>query len=116
ADVTLQKTVDNATPSVGESVTFTVTATNRGPSPATGIVVQDALPAGLTLESATVSQGTYDPATGTWTIGDLDPSAAATLMLVAPVGAMGALLNTARKSAHTQDDRDPLDGRAGVPL
>ena len=32
ADVGIQKTVDNPAPSVGQSVTFTVTATNKGPS------------------------------------------------------------------------------------
>ena len=46
ADVALQKTVDRPQPSVGETVTFTVTATNRGPSAATGVLVEDTLPAG----------------------------------------------------------------------
>jgi uncharacterized repeat protein (TIGR01451 family) len=107
ADVALQKTVDNATPSVGDSVTFTVTATNRGPNAATGIVVKDALPAGLTLESATASQGTYDATTGTWTVGDLDLSTSATLTVVASVDMPGALVNTATKTAQARDEVDP---------
>jgi uncharacterized repeat protein (TIGR01451 family) len=116
ADVAVQKTVDNATPSVGDSVTFTVAATNRGPSPATGIVVQDALPAGLTLDSATASQGTYDPATGRWTVGDLDLSTSATLTLVASVDATGALVNTTKKTAQTEIDPNPLNDQASVSL
>ena len=57
ADIAVTKTVDNPTPAVGTTVTFTVRATNRGPTGATGVVVTDALPAGLTLVSATPSQG-----------------------------------------------------------
>src|SRR5262249_45769629 len=68
ADVALQKTADRPQPSVGETVTFTVTATNRGPSSATGVFVEDTLPPGLTLVMATPSPGTtYDAGTGGWT-------------------------------------------------
>ena len=66
---------------VGETVTFTVRAINRGPSPATGVVITDALPAGLTLITPTPSQGTY--AGGVWTVGSLAAPAVATLTLVA---------------------------------
>ena len=64
ADIAVTKRVSPATPQVGETVTFTVTATNRGPNDATGVQISDGLPAGLTLLAATPSQGTYDPATG----------------------------------------------------
>ena len=60
ADVLVLKNVDRSEVLVGESVTFTVRAINRGPSPATGVVITDALPAGLTLITPTPSQGTYD--------------------------------------------------------
>ena len=43
------KNVDRSDVLVGETVTFTVRAINRGPSPATGVVITDALPPGLTL-------------------------------------------------------------------
>src|SRR5262249_45939491 len=71
ADLALLNTVDRTSAVVGDAVTFTVTATNRGPGPATGIVVNDLLPAGLAFVSATPSTGTYDSTGGTWTLGSL---------------------------------------------
>jgi uncharacterized repeat protein (TIGR01451 family) len=104
ADIVLGKTVDNATPNVGETVTFTVTASNAGPSNATGVAVSDALPAGLALVSATPSQGSYDSTTGLWTIGALANGAQATLSMTAQVLSAGALSNTATRSAGDQFD------------
>jgi hypothetical protein len=42
-DLKLTKTVDNPNPMVGDIVTFTITVTNNGPDPATGVVVKDSL-------------------------------------------------------------------------
>ena len=56
ADLSLSKTVDNPTPNVGDTVTFTVTLTNRGPSDATGVAVRDLLPANVAFVSATPGQ------------------------------------------------------------
>jgi uncharacterized repeat protein (TIGR01451 family) len=116
ADVAIQKTVDNPTPAVGKNVTFTVTATNTGPSDATDVAVTDAL-AGLTLVSATPSQGTYDDATGVWTIGALPFLApSATLTLVASVTTPGSLVNTAFKRDQTEDDPNPANDQSTVSL
>jgi len=108
ADVGLTKTVDNPTPSLGSSVTFTVTATNHGPGNATGVQVTDLLPAGLTFISATPSVGTYNSGTGVWTIGSLANGANATLSITATVTATAALTNTATKTA--EDQVDPVSG------
>ena len=116
ADVAVQKTVDDATPSLGEVVTFTVTATNRGPSGATGVVLTDVLPAGLGFQSATPSQGAYDQPSGTWTVGDLALDASATLTLVATVNSTGTLVNTAQKTAQTEPDPNALNDEASVSL
>ena len=115
ADVGVHKTVDTAAPLVGETVTFTVTATNSGPSPATGVVVNDALPAGLTFVSATPSQGTY--AAPTWTIGTLSEAGPpATLTIVATVTAPGALVNTATITEQTEVDPNSANNSASVTL
>ena len=107
ADVVVLKNVDRSEVLVGESVTFTVRAINRGPSPATGVVITDALPAGLTFITPTPSQGTY--AAGVWTVGSLAAPAVATLTLVAQVDATGALVNNAAVTAQDQADPDPLN-------
>ncbi|MBO9583913.1 MAG: DUF11 domain-containing protein [Flavobacterium sp.] len=101
SDLSVVKTADNATPAVGANVTFTITATNNGPSDATGINVAETLPSGYTFVSATPSAGTYN---GTvWTIGSLANGASATLSIVATVNASGPYANTATVSANEQD-------------
>src|SRR6516225_2262447 len=108
ADLALTKTVDMPTPNVGTTVTFTVTLTNAGPDPATNVTVQDLLPAGLSLVSATESQGAYDGATGLWTVGQVDTTAPATLTLQARVVSPAAQTNTA--TIRHSDQFDPVPG------
>ncbi|WP_160213735.1 SdrD B-like domain-containing protein, partial [Phaeodactylibacter xiamenensis] len=102
-DLELTKVVDNATPNVGEEVTFTVTVENQGPSDATGVAVRDNLPSGYTFVS---SNGAYDDATGIWTIGDLAMGASVSLEITASVNATGDYFNVAEVSEATEDDTD----------
>ncbi len=74
-------------PNVGQTATFTVTVSNAGPNVATGVVIHDALPAGLTWSSDTPSQGTYNHTTGDWTVGSVASCGTATLTLHATVAA-----------------------------
>ena len=82
-----------------------MTATNLGPSPATGVAVTDQLPAGLTFTvTAVPSQGDYDPARGVWTVGSVAASQSAVLSLTALVTQTGGFTNTASKTAGNEPD------------
>lgn len=115
ADLSLTKTVNTANPSVNANVTFTITASNAGPTNATGVTVTDLLPAGFAFVSATPSVGTYDNTTGVWTVGALNNGASATLQIVATVTTSGAKTNVAEIATADQLDPDstPGDGVAG---
>jgi len=101
-DLEIAKTVDNATPKVGSQVVFTLTATNHGPSAATGVSVADALPTGYTFVSATPALA-YNSGTGVWTVGSLANGATASLQVTAKVNATGNYLNVATVTGTEQD-------------
>ncbi|MDH4167467.1 MAG: DUF11 domain-containing protein [Gammaproteobacteria bacterium] len=87
-DIALQMTVDTAVPAAGQPVQFTITASNIGTDDASGVQVTDQLPAELRIPTgmaAFPSTGTYDAATGIWSIGALAAGANATLVIPAIV-------------------------------
>jgi uncharacterized repeat protein (TIGR01451 family) len=116
ADVVLSKTVNDPTPNVGDTITYTVTARDAGPDTATGVVVQDLLPAGLTFVSATPSQGTFDSASGIWTIGTVTTSTAQTLAIRATVASPNRSTNTATIAHADQFDPDTANNTARVDV
>ncbi len=105
ADLSLTKTVSYN--SITNVATFTITVTNHGPSPATGIEATDQLPNGYAYVSNTPSQGTYNNISGVWLVGNLAVNASATLLLNATVNA-GIGLNYLNKAQITEDQQyDP---------
>ena len=117
ADLALTKSVSNAAPNVGDTITFTITLTNNGPTAtATGVTVIDLLPAGLTFVSATPSQGSYNSATGVWTAGTITTAAPLTLSIVATVVGPSAMTNTATISASDQFDPVTANNSASVTV
>ena len=113
ANLGIEKTVDNLTPNVGAQVVFTLTATNNGPGNATNVVVTDQLPSGYTYVSHTI--GSYVPATGLWTVGNLANGASATLTITATVNPTGDYTNTASIDS-SEIDPEPTDDDDSVTL
>lgn len=68
----------------GDTVVYTLTASNKGPDNATGVTVKDQLPAGLTYVSDDAA-GAYDSASGAWNVGDLANGETKTLKITATV-------------------------------
>jgi uncharacterized repeat protein (TIGR01451 family) len=116
ADLAVSKTADNTRPDVGSAVVFTVTVVNHGPDPATDVTVLDKLPAGLDFIAATVSQGTYDPSVGLWTVGTLAANGSAVLHITARFDGPGARTNTAKIGHSDQLDPDPANDAASVTV
>ena len=104
ADLSLSKSVDDPTPNVGETITYTVTLANNGPDSATNVQVTDLLLSGVTFVSAAPSQGTYDSATGLWSVGTVNVGSPLTLLIRATVVSPNSQTNTATISHADQFD------------
>src|SRR5690606_25124070 len=98
--------VNNATPVVGDEVVFTLVATNAGPNDVSQAQVNDLLPSGYAFVSATPSQGTYNPTTGVWDIGNLAIGSETTLVIRATVNPTGDYRNLADIEAADAVDPD----------
>jgi uncharacterized repeat protein (TIGR01451 family) len=96
ADLMLAKTVDIATPAAGDTITYTIVLTNNGPDGATGVVVTDSIPSGVTFVSSTASQGSYDSGTSLWTVGAVANGDSATLTITCIVDAMAQMTTNPR--------------------
>ena len=119
ADLSLSNGEDNTSPSVGATVTFTVTLTNNGPLDDTGIIVTDMVPAGLTYLSSVADQGTYNSATGIWNVGSVANGATATLTLKVTVNSGTAtqkITSTAKITHSDQPDGDTADNTSATQV
>lgn len=88
---------------IGQQVTYTLVVRNNGPDTAKNVVVNDVMPSGVEYVSHTATVGTYDPATGIWTIGDLTNGGVAALTIVAKATRTGVFNNVAVVSSDTYD-------------
>ena len=104
----------------GTSVTYTLTLTNEGPSPATGVIAQDKLPSGVTFVSAE-GDGSYDAASGKWDLSGevIEKGATRTLRITVTIDASAAgsvVTNTATIEKQDQIGDKTPDNSSSVPL
>lgn len=118
ADLSLAMSVSNASPVSGSTITISMTVANAGSSPntASGVAVRNLLPAGLGFVSAS-GTGSYNSATGDWTVGTLTPGQNATIVITATVLAANGtgvpLTSEISASSIADIDSTPNNGIAG---
>lgn len=120
ADPAISKSVSPSTARVGDSVTYTIIVTNLGGSTATGVTVEDTLPAILSPSGVTTSRGeaSLSGQTVRVTIGDLAPGETVTITVQAKVVAQPAPPNNRNLAtvSSTSPDGNPDNNQASVPL
>ena len=85
-DLEVSAAVNPSSPfSKNQMITLSTTVSNLGPASADYVMLSVSLPAGFEYSSSTVSQGSYEFATGSWSVGTLAPAASATLDITAKV-------------------------------
>ena len=109
-DLSLIKTVNNATPTVGSTVTYTLSVSNDATATetATGVVVKDQLPAGVTIDAGFNNPNVTVSPSGliTWNVGSVSAGASKALQVPVTVTMSTAQVNCAQITAADQDDMD----------
>jgi uncharacterized repeat protein (TIGR01451 family) len=104
SDLSLTKRTNAVRVSVGAQFTYVLTASNAGPDDATGVVVTDPLPSGLTLVSVTSTQGDCGgTATITCDLGTLADGASAEITLTVRAESTGEMVNQASVTSGSAD-------------
>jgi uncharacterized repeat protein (TIGR01451 family)/CSLREA domain-containing protein len=112
ADVALTLTSAPAQVPLGQPVTYIAKLANKGPNPATGVVLNAVLPAGAALLSSTPSTGSCTGAVSVrCTLGTLADQATATVTIIATPASAGTARATVTVVAQ-QVDPDPATNTA----
>jgi uncharacterized repeat protein (TIGR01451 family) len=113
ADLGVTATASPSPATVGQPLTYSVTVTNHGPDPATGVVFTPTLPAGLVVVSATPSQGTCTLSPVVCNLGGLGSGGGATVQLVTQPTQPGTV-TTVLTVTSTSPDPSPTDNSVTV--
>ena len=107
ADLSVIKTAQPSPATAGGQITYTFTTADNGPANATGVTLNDVLPAGETYVSSTTSQGMVVNNNGTLTVnlGNLADGATAmtTVVVALNPSVTGSVTNTVTVSGNQPD-------------
>ena len=115
ADLGLEISLSGTTFDPGDPIDVKVTVHNAGPQSATNVPVQIPRPSAISSWGASVSQGSFDTTSDSWSVGDLPSGGSATLDLAGSVdaGAAGAAsIEASADSDLAERDPDLGDNRA----
>lgn len=116
ANLIVSKSLLTSDPAVGALAEFTITVTNDGLSNAPDVVVTDVPSDGMRLEDGLSPWGSFDAATGVWTVGALEVGETAELAVSAMITRPGAHTNAAIATSAGVFDPAPADNAADVGL
>ena len=119
SDLAVTKVVDDAEPSINDTINYTVTVTNNGPSQANAVQIQDVLPAGVTYVDDTPTQGTYDDSNGLWYVGTIANGDSESIVLTVTVDSDRAgqtITNTASVQSSSNPDPNDANDSAAVDI
>jgi len=105
-DIEVLKAVSTEGVSMGDEVDFTISVSNLGTTMASQIEISENLPVGYEYLSHTTTLGNYDPLTGIWSIGGLNPNQSENLVVSVRVISSVELQNTAYLNGLNEVDRD----------
>jgi len=89
---------------VGNAITYTVAIANAGPDPANNVQLNDALPSGLTYQSASSSQGSCSgTSTVTCNLNSIANGNSTQVTIVATASVTGTVVNTLNVSSSTAE-------------
>ncbi len=118
ADLAVTLAATPAQLQIGQPLTYTVTVLNKGPNPATGTTLTDALPAGVTVQSVKPSVGSCTSGVAVeCSLGALADQARATVTIVVVPTAAGTLRDTVSvKALQVDPDKSSNSAQADTTV
>ncbi|MFK7908400.1 MAG: T9SS type A sorting domain-containing protein, partial [Chitinophagales bacterium] len=110
-DLELNKNANVVDAGVGEEIIYTLILSNNGTISATGVLVEDLLPSGLSYVSSNPSKGSYNNGSGIWNVGTVAVDETVTLTITTTVLTINeSITNFAQVEAANEDDTDSTPG------